>query len=136
MSFHAALSAHLLADATLTALVGTDSEGRACVWPGVAPEGTPLPRVVHSIVTESPVVDLSGLDNAGAGSRDYRVQVDCYAADYDRAAQLAERVLQRMNSTASTFASAPSESGGGYNYEPETKLHRFVMEFECYYTPA
>jgi len=137
MSFEADLSGHLLGDSTLVALLASDSEGRKCVWPGIAPEGSPRPCVVHSIVAGDPVTDLAGEDNGGDGLAFYRVQIDAWARDFDTCAQIARQVRRRMNAGASTFASVPMEgSTDRYDYEPDTKLHRVINEFEVSYTPA
>lgn len=135
MSFDADLSALLLADTTISALVASDADGRKCMWPGVRPEGTSTPCLVTTIAAEAPVVDLDGEDNAGAGLVFYRLQIDCYALTYDLAQQLAQAVRSRMNTGSSTIESVPLEGGGAYLFEPETKLHRFMREFEIAYTP-
>ena len=67
----------------------------------------------------------------------YRVQIDAWARDVDTCVQIARQVRRRMNAGASTFASVPMEGATDrYDYEPDTKLHRVINEFEVSYTPA
>lgn len=133
MSFEADFATHLLADSAIASAVATFGDLK-CVWPGIRPERSDTPCVVFTVVFHEPVTDLVGVDNAGGGLEFYRIQTDCYAARIDDARALDAAVRTRLRTDASTFSSLPLPVEGPYDYEPDTKLHRYSAEFECYFT--
>jgi len=135
MSFEADLANLLLADAAITGRVASFGVLK-CIWPGIRPEGSGVPCVVTTVVSDAPVVDLDGEDYSGGGLVFIRLQIDSYALTYDAASALATAVRAAMNTGAATIESVPLEGGGEYFYETDTKLHRIMREFEVAYTPG
>lgn len=115
-----AVRAELVADATVTGLVGSR------IYPQKAPDQVTRPFVVLSVVSDVP-------GNAHGGAPATRlcsavVQVDCYAASYLSAQAIATAVdnvlgaLERHTLSAQRLVSRDL-------YEPETDLHRISVDF-------
>lgn len=70
MSAPADLRTYLLANAGVSALIGTR------MYPNALPQGATLPAVVYYLISSTHVQSLGGITAAGT----CRVQLDCYAA--------------------------------------------------------
>lgn len=123
--FEADLFAHLIADATVAALVASRR-----VYPDVRPQGEEdFPSAVYQVVT------LDELGNLTAWSGDvehYRLQVDCWARTDAEASALADAVRARMRTAAANFRAVMLPSAFEA-FEPETRLYRVLLEFSCWY---
>ena len=95
--FATALRARLIADADVTAVVGTK------VYWGVVPQATALPYIRLQTISDPRDEHLKGYD----GARVTRVQADCFAASYGTARGLAEDVI---------IAVALPETSGGVQF--------------------
>ena len=123
MTFEANLVSHLLADGTISGLVGED------ITPVVIPEGfTDFPCITYQRVTGIPTTDLDGLDG---GLINVRVQIDCWDTDYDRMRQLSEAVRMRLQTAASTFRAVTNFDQD--LYEDEAKLHHSLIDASFWY---
>ncbi|MGK2908746.1 MAG: DUF3168 domain-containing protein [Sphingobium sp.] len=83
MDFHSGLRARLRTDTTVAAIVGTRVD-----WM-VRPEKDALPSVTLQTVSDPRPQHLKGMD----GARPTRVQIDCWAATYVAALDLARAVI-------------------------------------------
>jgi len=81
--FSSALRTRLATDAGLSSMVGTR------VYRGIVPEGTALPYIRMNVISDPRPEHLKGYDAA----RVSRVQVDCFAASYGAARDMADRVI-------------------------------------------
>ncbi|HMR51187.1 MAG TPA: DUF3168 domain-containing protein [Amaricoccus sp.] len=92
---HEALRALLLADAGVSALVGT-----RVTW-GARPQGSALPAVVLHLISDVPGYTLAG-DN---GHRDSRVQADCIGEGrYEAVLGVAQAVQAALSGYSGTVA--------------------------------
>ena len=82
-----ALCDHMLADANITALVGTR------IYQDMAPAGSALPRITFSLGGEDYVEQLQG---AAADLVHTTIQVDCWAATPDSTTTIAEALRQSL----------------------------------------
>lgn len=81
--FSSALRTRLQTNAGVSAMVGVK------VFRGIVPEGTALPYIRMQVVSDPRPEHLKGYDSA----RVSRVQVDCFAASYGQARDIAYRVI-------------------------------------------
>lgn len=81
--FSSALRTRLQTNAGVSAMVGVK------VFRGIVPEGTALPYIRMQVVSDPRPEHLKGYDSA----RVSRVQVDCFAASYGQARDIADRVI-------------------------------------------
>lgn len=91
MSIEAALYAHLAADAGLAAVVSTR------IYPMQLPQQPTLPALTYQRISTLPTQHRG---NAIALHRRVRMQIDCWAADYDTTLTVRAAVLAAMNSLA------------------------------------
>jgi hypothetical protein len=126
------LSARLLANADLAAVVGGD------VYPDKAPQETQPPFVVFFIVDGTP--ETSYTSRAADEPAFHRLQVDCYAADALRAAQLAQLVRDAIGDL--NIANLPEDPSHGLqvnktieraSYDDEAQLDRVLLEFSVFW---
>ena len=87
-----ALIAKLLADAGVSALVGTR------VYPGVRPQATALPAIVFNMISANPSYSDDGED----GIAEARVQLDCWGATYTDAKKAARAVKAALSAFGGT----------------------------------
>lgn len=83
-----ALRALLLADASVSALVGG-----ARVYAGLVPQGVTSPSVVQNLISEGSDYHMAGSSGLGQA----RVQVDCWATTPDAAVALANAVMDLLS---------------------------------------
>jgi len=120
MTFEADLKAHLAAESSLVAAVGSR------ITP-VLQEGI-YPAVTYERVIGTPQTNLAGGDG---GMVNVRVQIDVWSRSYDQARALSELIRSRMQATASTFRSVCLSDQDFY--ESESKVHRSSLDFSCWY---
>jgi hypothetical protein len=123
MSFDTELKAHIAADAAISALIS----GR--FTPGVVPEGSEKPASSWRTVSGEP---RNSIDGHTGGLRRYRIQIDHWSARYDQALEIAAAFKTRMATATTTLKTYLIFDQ--YEYEPETKLHRFIQEYSCWHS--
>lgn len=124
MSFEADLKTHL-GVAALAALV-TD-----CVWPVIRPEGnSTFPAITYQVIALDPQANLDGID---ASLREIRVQIDVWARAHSDILAVADALMTRMDTAATSFTSVLLPGSGADSYEPDTKLYRRTLEWSCWY---
>ena len=104
----------------LFALLSATFSGR--IFPLIAPEETAPPYAVYSRVSSQ---EVSTLDTNGGLGNAYttRLQVDVYAATYAAAQASATAVKAALKG----WATENTVDGEQDFYEPDTKLHRVMM---------
>jgi hypothetical protein len=124
-----ALTTHLLAQAGLTALVGT-SPARV-TW-GRRAQGSALPAVVLHVISRTPQYTMAG----DTGSRPQRIQVDCWGATYGAAKAVARQVTDALSGARTTVGSVDflgsfkeSERDSFEQGEGADALNRISMDF-------
>lgn len=116
-----ALYVRLTGDAAVTAIVGT------AVYPQAAPQNLEPPFITYARVSAERLRSFDG----PSGLARPRMQVDCWAAGYRQARQLADatrRALDGWRSPADGVPGAMLESDRDL-HEPENGLHRVSMDF-------
>lgn len=91
MTFQAALSTYLLADASITAIVGANG-----VYAFPAPQGEDLPYIIISRSVEEPWNNLASAQNVVREEW----QLDCIAYDNSTAESLKDAVKDRINNAS------------------------------------
>ena len=127
MSFQSELRSFLLADATLTALVGSR------IYPSVLPAGATLPAIVYFRVggrTEHKPQSMM----SGETTRNFTVQVQAIALNYDQADAIEEAVFSRMATLAGTFGARPLAETQDL-YDETTKQYITASDYSCWYRP-
>lgn len=124
-----ALTQFLLAQAGLTALVGT-SPARV-TW-GRRAQGSPLPAVVLHVISRTHGYTMAG----DTGTRPQRIQVDCWAATYAAAKAVARQVTAALSGAKTTVGAVEflggfkeSERDSFEQGEGADVLHRCSMDF-------
>jgi hypothetical protein len=110
----------LIADISLAALVG------ARIYPQYIPQGSTLPAVVLTAVSDVPYTSFTG--SSTTDLRSVRLQVDSYATRYLDAHAVADAVDAVIANLASSDLQANRESMGDL-YEDETQLHRVTADY-------
>lgn len=126
MSVHGDLRTFLLADSTITALVGQR------VHVDSLPQGSLLPALTFLRVSVEHDHDLGG----ETGLATARFQIDCWASDKEAALALAERVRLRLDGYRGAMGSITVHSVwlDGEREWPEEEEGRVVQEFLVSYT--
>jgi len=107
----------------LQTALGALVSGRA--YPaGDVPELCETPYIAYSVVTNVPMVSLDG----PTGAERRRVQVDVYGSSYGVVKALESSVKSAM--AAAAIVNVPLYTMD--EHEPETRLHRVVMEFSVW----
>jgi hypothetical protein len=88
--FATALRARLVANGPVNALVGTK------IYPLIAPQNAALPYVRYQVISDLRDEHLKGYD----GARVSRVQIDCFAATYIAARDLANKIIAAVATPA------------------------------------
>lgn len=114
----ALLSAH----APLVALVADR------IYPLVAPQRAPTPRVVFTVVDDVGVTSLLGFTS---GLSDIRLQVDAYSPNYDEAQAVADAVDEVLKSYVSLLFSSVRVARRDL-YEDTTELNRVSLDFKVW----
>ena len=93
MTWETAISGRLLAAVSVSGIIGNEVH-----W-GVAPQGTSLPFVVLTVVSDPRPKDLEG----NVSIRGSQIQIDCYANSRGGVADLREAVIDALDA-AGTFS--------------------------------
>lgn len=116
----------LTAAPSVTALVATR------VYPNELPQGSELPAIVYTVVSDVPESSLDGsIESAVQGAR---VQVDCYARP-DQAAGAYKRVHAVSNAVKSLLGNLSNTVNSGFfeserdMFDNATQYHRVSMDF-------
>jgi hypothetical protein len=124
-----ALTQFLLAQAGLTALVGTSPARITWVR---RKQGSALPAVVLHVISRTPGYTMGGETSA----RPQRVQVDCWAETYGAVRAVARQVTAALSGTKTTVGSVEflgsfkeSERDSFETGEGGDALHRVSMDF-------
>lgn len=127
MSFQSTFRDYLLADATLTALVGDR------IYPTILPQRATLPAVVYFRVggrTEHrPTAQTSGR------TRNFTVAVQAIATTYDDADAVERAVYNRLEGSEGAPISCRPLGETADQYDPETKQFITASDYSCWYTP-
>ncbi len=116
------LRTHLLAQASITALIG------ARLYPQQLPQGTELPAVTYQRIAGQSLIDHEGA--AGIGRA--RIQLDCWGESYGAAAALADTLRLALSGYRGAMGSNPATNARVINIldvpEPELALWRRMVE--------
>lgn len=123
MNFEDELRAHLIGDATLTALVGER------IYPIVRKESSALPALTYLVVIDDAA---TGLDGFTSGLSNVRVQIDCWALTHREAIALGKIVRNRMFVAATNFKTARSD--GQDLFEDDTRIYRRSLDFSVWFS--
>ena len=97
-------------------------------WAKVAPDGTLAPYIVYGRVTSSEENTLD--DNGGSGNEENTLmQIDVWGKTYAEAQAKAGAVKAAMKS----WATENIKTGDQDDYEPDTKLHRVILEYSIWH---
>jgi hypothetical protein len=116
--------AKLVANATVTALVGTDPGSR--IYPQVAPQATAPPYLVLTVVSDVPETSMDGEDEETLCFA--RLQVDAYGKSYLSADTLAKAVRKVIAGLKAPDLSA-TRLGRRDLHDDETQLERVSQDF-------
>jgi hypothetical protein len=135
-----ALRAYLLADATVSAAVGSSR-----IHPTILPQGTngpAVPAVVYNVISEVTDHHMAG----ASGLVMVRMQVDAYAATPNEADSLSRAIKDRIDGVSGAWAygtDSPQDSvtvqgvfaeTARTDYQPDAKLYRssrdYLIHFE------
>jgi len=95
MSIYSAIRSILVADATLTSLVGSK------IYPNAAPQGTQSPFVVINVISNLPTNT-----KAQASTMDrYRIQVSTFSTDFDTCQTVKNRIRVLLENVINTTSS-------------------------------
>ena len=118
-----AIRAELEANTAVLALVGTR------IYPQAMPQGVTLPAVVITVVSEVPENSLTG--TASTRLVQARAQVDCYAAKYLDAHQVAAAVDEVLANLMRSDLSAERMDSRDL-YDDEAGLHRVSADYSIW----
>jgi len=118
--------ARLVGDNTILELLGVTNTR---IYPQVAPQGTTAPYAVLTVVSDVP--ENSFTSEVDELLRNARLQVDCYAATYLGAHQVARAVDVVVAGLSGSDLSAVRESSRDL-YDDEAQLHRVSMDFSVW----
>jgi hypothetical protein len=140
MTFEADLRAHLLADTAIAAALADQAANETRLYPVMRPRGQKtLPAVVYTVVAGMPQPQTFDEDDdsnaAGTGCENVRVQIDCYAADFDQATALGRLVIARMAKIASDKSIRATRLPRSSGQDPESREAREMLEFSVWHTP-
>jgi len=112
----------LAVEGDLKTLLGTLVSGRC--YPLVAPDLTPTPYIVYSVISNIPQTTLDG----PTGTENRRVQFDVWGDTYGAVKALEVTVKSTM--AASVIRNLPLSTMD--MYESETKLYRVTMDYSIW----
>lgn len=121
-----AVRAALLADPTVTGLLAQR------IYPLVAAQGSALPMLVLTVVSEVPQNSLTGMVETRA--LECRLQVDAYADSYLGAHQVANAAAAVIGNLTAPTLSAQRDSAQDL-YDDESSLYRVMTEFVVWVSP-
>ena len=114
----------LKADGPVAALVG------ARIYGDKLPQNVTYPAVSFQRITDEPEYTLSGattLENA-------QIQIDCWAATFDAAWDVAEAVKDSMQGSSTNFRVGSHTARS--ILEPEPDIYHVAVEFSCWHSEA
>lgn len=106
----------------LQTALGALVSGRA--YPVEAPEFCETPYIVYTVISNIPELSLDG----PTGAENRRMQIDIWGGSYGAVKALEVAVKAAM--AASLIVNVPISIMDGY--EPETRLHRVMMEYSVW----
>ncbi len=115
-----AVRAHLVADPTVSALVGTR------VYPLVLPQGVAYPAIRYQRIDTPRTYSKAGYE----GDSRPRLQIDCWATGYMDAKRLAEAVRAAMERYPHAVC---EDEQDGYEPEPAPPVYRRMLEFRIWH---
>lgn len=115
----------------LSAAAGVSEHAGDRLFWGLAPQGTPCPYVVLTIVSGGEGADLAGPD----GLHEYRVQIDSYAPDRPDARALSGAIADLLNGYSdSNFRGVFLEGTRESSAEAASgRLRRFSQDFNIFW---
>lgn len=131
MSVASDLRSFLLADATLTGLVGLR------VHPAILPQSGPFPAITYQWTSGTRYQTSDG----PVGLSRPRIQLDCWAETYLQAEAVFEALRRRLDGFVGVMGGSPGtpvqgvffESERDGPYEPEAKLYRRSADFFVFF---
>lgn len=132
-----ALRSFLLADATISGLVGGTR-----IYPGIVPQGITATSIVQNLISEGSDLTMDGRSGLGAA----RVQVDCWALSQNDAVVLANLVFDRLAGHRGTItfgSNSPQDDvvvfgiiheQGRDDYDPVALKHRRSRDYTVWYS--
>ena len=108
------LVAHLKADATLTALIGTR------IYPLTAPQNVVKPYITYQVINGNSNQCFSG----GIYQEDIRFQIDCWSTSYANVKAISEAVVNSLVGFKKSYNINVMDG-----YESETLLYRQIIDF-------
>jgi hypothetical protein len=127
MTFEADLKAHLAGSAALTALVG------AKITPMVAARGSAAPYVTFHVAVGLP---QNSLDGFTSNLTRYDLQLDAWALTHPVMLSVADALLQRLKTAATTIKFVIHAYPSFDDFELETELYRRSIAVSCWHKPA
>jgi hypothetical protein len=115
-----AIRDELVANAAVIALVSDR------IFPQVIPQGTSMPAVVITLISEIPITSFTGLQETNL--KQARVQIDSYATTYLQAHEIATAIDLVVGNLSRADLSALRENMQDL-YEDETQLHRVSADY-------
>lgn len=100
------------------------------IFPLVAPEGAPLPRIVYQQVGGK---EVSYMEDTPPDLENARMQIACWAETAIAAAELAQRVRDALIQ-APGMQARPLGARASV-YEPDTRLYGARQDFSVWYAP-
>ena len=122
-----ALRSRLLADATISGLVGTRID-----W-GLRPQGKPLPAITLTLLPTPRDYHMGGAQH----TQHYLVQIDCWAASYASAEAVRQAVIAEMEPASGSFQGSFVQRDHDMPERTETgEIHRASLDFKVTYISA
>ncbi|WP_345969640.1 DUF3168 domain-containing protein [Sulfurimonas sp. HSL1-6] len=117
MSIETDLFSHLSNDSGVSALVD------ARIYPLTMPQDCQSPAITYQVINNR---ELQSINKRVPWGEEVLVQVDCWSKDFDETLAVKDAVQTAMHSFA--------QKAHGFNsrampFEPETRLHRQLIEF-------
>lgn len=123
----AALRARLLADATITGLVGTRID-----W-GLRPQGKALPAITLTLIPTPRAYHMGGAQV----TQHYMVQIDCWALSYKAADDLRQAVIAELEPASGEFQGSFVLRDQDIPERVENaEIHRASIDFRLTHIPA
>jgi hypothetical protein len=123
----AALRARLLADGTISGLVGTRID-----W-GLRPQGMPLPAITLTLIPTPRDYHMGGAQR----TQHYLVQIDCWASSYASADAVRQAVIAELEPASGSFQGSFVQRDHDMPERIETsEIHRASLDFKITYISA
>ena len=99
------------------------------IYPSIVPQGSTWPCVTYQMTNDERIMSLSGY----TGLRHPTIQIDCYAANYTAAKDLATKTSTTLLNTTYFRAILTSEIDTVEHLNDETLLNRISITASCWY---